>query len=146
MTFPGILDQLIVPFFLLFILIGSLGGLVLGAGLLWRTAATLRFIQGMNRWVSTRRATRELEVPREGLRRSRWLGAFLVAGAAFSCYFLLVRLQIPRAALSAADPRFAMALVIDATRWVLIVGCVIAFAMGVLVLFAPATLARLETR
>lgn len=144
MTFMRVLDQLVVPVLLIFLFIGSVGGVALGCALLLRPAAAIRFIHGMNRWVSTRQATRELEIPREGLRRSRWLGVFLVAGGAFACYFLVFRLQIPRAALSVADARFVTALSVDFARWLLVAGCVAAFAMGVLVLFFQDTLNRLE--
>ena len=144
MTFLRLLDQLIIPFLLIFLLVGSVGGFVLGCALLLRAGSAIRFIQGMNRWVSTRQATRGLEIPRQSLGRSKWLGIFLLAGGAFACYFLLFRLQIPRAALSAADPRFFTALAVESARWLLVAGCLVSFAMGVLVLFFPGTLNRLE--
>ena len=146
MTFLRLLEQLLVPFLMLFIFVGSLGGAALGAGLLWRTASTLRLVQGMNRWVSTRRATRPLETPHDVLPRSKWLGAFLVAGGLFAVYYLVVRLQIPRGALSPADPRFATALAVDAARWLLVAGCLVSVVMGAFVLWYPAILDRLEQR
>ena len=60
-------------------------------------------------------------------------------------YFLIVRLQIPRSALSLSDPRFPMAFAIDLARWVLAFGCVVSVAMGILVLFLPRVLDSLET-
>ena len=146
MNFLRLIDQLVVPFLLIFLFIGSVGGVALGCALLLRAASTIQFIRGMNRWVSTRQATRALEIPRQGLRRSRWLGMFLVAGGAFACYFLVARLQIPRSALSIADPKFFTALAVDAARWLLVTGCLVSVAMGVLVLFFPSTLDGIEAR
>lgn len=146
MTFLRLLDQLIIPFLLVFLFIGSLGGVVLGCTLLLRSAPAIQFIHSMNRFVSMRQATRELEIPRQVMRPSKWLGIFLVAGGAFACYYLLARLQIPRSALSIVDPRFGTALAIDSARWLLVTGCVVSVAMGILVLFFPGALQALETR
>lgn len=146
MSFLPLLDQLIIPFLLIFLFIGSLGGVVLGCTLLLRSAPAIQFIRGMNRWVSMRQATRELEIPREVLRPSKWLGIFLVAGGAFACYYLLARLQIPRSAMSIADPMFGTALAIDSARWLLVAGCLVSVAMGILVLFFPGALRALEAR
>ena len=146
MSFLRLLDQLVVPFFLLFLLVGSLAGLALGGGLLLRTAATLRFMQSMNRWVSTRRATRELELPREFLRPSKWLGLFLLAGGAVAGYLLVVRVQVPRAALGLADPRFGTALAVESAKWLLVAGCAVSVLLGFLTLFLPNRLAALQER
>ena len=146
MTFPRLLDQLIIPFLLIFLSIGSIGGFALGCALLLRTAATIHFIQSMNRWVSTRKATKGIEIQRRAFGRSTLLGVFLVAGGALACYLLIFRLQIPRAALSLSDPRFLKALAIDSSRWILVFGSLVSVAMGVLVLFLPRVLDGLEAR
>jgi len=144
MTFLRLLDQLIVPFLLIFLFIGSVGGIVLGCALLLHAAPALRFIQSMNRWVSSRKATKGVEIQRQGFGRSKLLGAFLVAGGGLACYFLVYRLQIPRSALSLADPRFVTAVSIDAARWFLAIGCILSVAVGILVLFLPRVLDGLE--
>src|SRR5260221_12886785 len=90
---------------MLFVLVGSLGGLALGCALLLRTAAAIGFINSMNRWISTRRATRELEVPREGLRPSRLLGLFLVGGGGRAGSFPVLRGQVPPRPPSPRQPR-----------------------------------------
>jgi hypothetical protein len=100
----------------------------------------------MNRWVSTRQATKGIEIQRQAFQRSKVLGVFLVAGGALACYFLLARLQIPRSAMSLADPRFVTALAVDSARWLLVAGSLLSVAMGVLVLFFPRTLDALEQR
>ena len=146
MTFLGVMDRLIVPALIIFLFIGSVAGIALGCGLLLRAAGTLKFLRGMNRWVSTRRAIKPLEIPREAMQPSKWLGLFLVAGGAFACYFLLARLEIPRSALTVASPKFLAALALETTRWLLAVGSVLAIVMGALVLFSPRGLNALELR
>lgn len=146
MSFPRVLDQLVVPFLLLFILVGSLGGFALGCGLLLRSVATVGFIHRMNRWVSTRRATRDLELPRQGFLPSKWLGAFLAVGGAFVAYYLIARVQVPRTALSLANPRFGVALAVESIKWLLVAGCLASVLVGVLALFFPATLGVVQAR
>jgi hypothetical protein len=146
MSFLRVLDQLLVPFFLLFLFVGSLGGLALGGGLLLRTAATLQFMQGMNRWISTRRATRELELPRQMLLPSKWLGVFLLICGGVAGYLLFARVHVPQAALSLANPRFGTALAVESAKWLLIAGCVAALVLGFMTLFLPDALAKLQER
>ncbi len=146
MTFLQILDRLVVPFFLIFIFIGSVGGAALGGALLLRAAAAIGFIRGMNRYVSTRKATREISIPRQVLGRSRWLGGFLVLGGAIVGYILLAKLLTPRAAVSVADPRFLTALAIETTGWLFVAGCLLSLVMGVLMLFLPRVMDGLEAQ
>src|SRR5260221_2328897 len=146
MAAARLIDQLLLALLMLCVLVGSLGGLALGCALLLRTAAAIGFINSMNRWISTRRATRELEVPREGLRPSRLLGLFLVAGGAIAGYFLVIRVQVPRAALSLADPRFVTALGVESARWLLVAGCAVSVALGLMAIFRPNALATLQER
>ena len=145
-NFPRLFDQLIMPFLLVFLFIGSVGGFALGCALLLRAAPAIRFIESMNRWVSTRKATKGIEIQRQGFGRSKLLGVFLVAGGALACYLLIFRLQIPRSALSIGDPRFVKAFAIDSARWILVFGSVVSIGMGVLVLFLPRALDALEAR
>jgi len=146
MTFLRLLDQLVVPFLLIFLFIGSVGGIALGGALLLRAAAAIGFIRSMNRYVSTRKATREISIPRPGFRQSRWLGGLLVLGGAFAGTILLAKLLTPRAAVSVADPRFLTALAIETTGWLFVAGCLLSLAMGVLMLFSPRVLDALEAQ
>ena len=146
MTFLRLLDQLVVPFLLIFLFIGSVGGIALGGALLLRAAAAIGFIRSMNRYVSTRKATREISIPRQGFRQSRWLGSLLVLGGAFACTILLAKLLAPRAAVSVADPRFLTALAIETTGWLFVAGCLLSLAMGMLMLFSPRVLDALQAQ
>src|SRR5712692_6260711 len=103
MTALTLLERVLVPSLVLILLIGSLASITFGLALVFRTAQALSFMRSMNRWVSTRRALKELEVPRhveEPRKAGRlWFGLFLLAGAGYALYVLLTRVEIPRAAM-----------------------------------------------
>ena len=131
MAFLGFIDRVIIPAVMVIVIIGGIGGVLLGCALVFRSAATLRFIQRMNSWVSTRQALKPLEVARNvdpapgpGGRRPR-LGAFLVVGGALAVYFLIV---------------------LEATKWILVAGSAFAALIGLLMLLAPQRLAAFEVR
>lgn len=150
----GFIERVVIPSLVIFVLAGGLGGMVLGAALVWRSAAALAFITRMNRWVSTRQALGPLETPHHvhgvppGLRR--WLGGFLVFGGAFSVAFLLVRLQVLRRGsyVPGVDVErwLVSGVALETMKWVLVAGGALAFAVGVLMLFFPARLAAFEAR
>src|SRR2546430_11703811 len=64
MAFLGFIDRVIIPAVMVIVIVGGTGGVLLGCALVFRSAATLRFIQRMNSWVSTRQALKPLEVAR----------------------------------------------------------------------------------
>ena len=150
----GFIERVVIPTVVIFVLVGGLAGIVLGAALVWRSAGALRFIARMNRWVSTRQALRPLEAPHNlhavppGLRR--WLGGFLVFGGAFSVAFLLVRLQVLRRGsyVPGVDVErwLVSGVMLETMKWVLVAGGALAFAVGLLMLFFPARLAAFEAR
>jgi hypothetical protein len=136
------LEQLLFPTLLLFLLVGALGSLVLGATLALSPPPAIAFMHRMNRWVSTRRSLKPLEIPREAgqlsPRAKLALGAFLVLGAGFSLYFLVdSRLGLGRSASLAA-------LAVETMRWVLVAGCALSFVLGLMLLFLPRPLAAVE--
>lgn len=151
----GFIERVVIPSLVLFVLLGGLAGVLLGAALIWRSAAALRFVARMNRWVSSREALQALEAPRSiaaapSAAVRRVLGAFLLFGGAFAVAFLFARLgalsrgsYVPGVDLE----RWLVSGVTLATlKWVLIAGSAAAFAVGVLMLFFPARLAALEAR
>src|SRR5690348_11989218 len=150
----GFIERVVIPTVVIFVLVGGLAGAALGAALVWRSAAALRFVARMNRWVSTRQALRVLDTPHNlrsvpaGLRR--WLGGFLAFGGAFSAAFLLVRLQVlqrGRYVPSVDVERWlGSGVMLETMKWVLVAGSALAFAVGVLMLFFPAQLAAFESR
>jgi hypothetical protein len=150
----GFIDRVVIPTLVIFLLLGGVGGVLLGAALVWRTTAALRFMAQMNRWVSTRRALRVLETPRTlqavTPRVRRWLGAFLVFGGAFSVAFLLARLDVLQRGSYAPGINLGRwlfsGIMVHTTKWVLVTGSAFAFAVGVLMVFFPARLAAFEAR
>jgi hypothetical protein len=153
MTLLALLERVLVPALTVFLLIGSLASIAFGLALVFRTAQALSLMRGMNRWVSTRRALKELEVPRhiEEPRKAgkRWLALFLVAGGGFALYFLLARLEIPHAAMVLGvniQRWFLAGLALQTMKWLLVVGSVLAVAVGFLMLFFPRLLEAFEAR
>lgn len=149
----GFIERVVIPTLVIFVLLGGISGVLLGAALVWRSEAALRFVSRMNRWVSTRQALRALEAlhaaqgPSPRLRR--WLGGFLVFGGAFSVVFLLARLDLHRSRFAPnvnVEHWLVSGVLLATMKWVLVVGSAFAFAVGVLMLFFPARLAPLESR
>lgn len=151
MTFLWLMSNIVIPAVMLFVLIGSVCGLALGLALRFRTGPTLAWIGSMNRWVSTRRALRPLEIPRhlsvKGRAGKVALGVFLAGGGAFVLYVMLARMQLPQiASVAGVDVKrwFAAAVVLHTTKWFIVAGSAFAVAVGVLLLAFPAALERME--
>lgn len=144
-----VLTQILLNTLFVFLFAGSLLGLALGAGLVLRARAMLAFIELMNQWVSTRRALKPLEVPRQvapAAARTRWFGAALALLGAFSASFLVVRLDAAAlAGLFRVDARASLAgMLLDAARWFLVAGSLAAVATGAMLLAFPRAWRRLE--
>ncbi len=151
MTVLTLLERVLVPSLIVFLLIGSLASITFGWVLIFRTAQALSFMRGMNRWVSTRRALKELEVPRHAAEPRKagklWLGLFLIAGGGFALYALLIRIEIPRAAVVLGvniQRWFIVGVALQTVKWLLVVGSLLAVAVGILMLFFPRMLAAFE--
>jgi hypothetical protein len=132
---------------LAFILAGSLLGIALGAALLARNARAQAFVGGMNRWVSTRRLLRPVELPRDTGHGGRGLGLLLaIAGA----YVLFVLAQIPLAKVAAAlrvNAGSTLALIaIETAKWLLLAGCAASLVTGVMLVFFPQRWRSIEAR
>jgi hypothetical protein len=132
---------------LAFFLVGSLLGIAVGAGLLARSARARAFFDGMNRWVSTRRVLRPVELPRDTGHGGRGLGVVLaIAGA----YALVVLVQVPVAKVAATlrvNAGSALALIaIETMKWLLLAGCAVSVASGLMLLFFPRAWRAVEDR
>ena len=132
------LPQLFLTALLIFLLAGSLLGIGVGLGLLLRNPRAAAFVQAMNRWVSTRRALRSVEIPRQTGHGGRGLGAvLLIAGG----YALSVLVAVPVERIAGAlgvDAAATLALIaIEAAKWLMVAGCAISVASGVLLLVFP---------
>ena len=149
MTGWSFIERIVVPTVMWCLLAGSLAGVVFGCALALRSAATLQFIARMNRWVSTREALERLAAPPRvepspGSPYRRVLGALFIVGGALTIYFLLTRLQVAR--LVDAKRALGLAIVLDATKTIFIVGGAFALVVGALMLFWPQRLTALEER
>jgi hypothetical protein len=132
---------------LIFLLAGSLLGIALGASLLARSTRAQAFLGGMNRWVSTRRMLRPVELPRETGHGGRGLGLVLVVAGA---YALTVLVQIPVAKVAMAmrvGASSTLALIaIETLKWLLLAGCAASVVTGVMLLFFPHAWRAVEAR
>jgi hypothetical protein len=143
----------VVQFLVVLFLVGSLVVLVTGVSLIVNSAATLRFFGVLNRWVSTRRLFRVLEIPHDtqrGVVRFRYLlGAVFFAGGAFAIYGLAARFNahavVTLLGLNFLRDDVALWLA-DSARWLLIAGNLVAVVAGVMLWFFPYKLVALETR
>lgn len=138
------------PFLALLALSASLVGVLLALCLLARPQPTLAYLQGMNRWVSSRRVLKPLEVQRSlGPRvrgRRLWLGLVLTA---IGVYALVVLVRYVDAAnltrALGADPRYSVTgLVVDWLRWVLVLGAAVCVGVGLMTALAPRLLEGFE--
>lgn len=143
------LAQAVVAFFL----VAGVALFAVGIGLIVNSVGALRFFGGMNRWVSMRRATKPLEVPRDtrqAVQKYRhWLAAIFVLGGAFAVFGLLTQFNASAVIfvfnLDFLKPAFSLWL-IDSVRWMLVAGNLLAVVTGLLLAFSPDTVVKLEAR
>src|SRR5258706_892200 len=149
-----VLERVVVPPLVTFLLVASVATPALGWALVFRAPRALAIMRSLTRWVSTRRALRPIEIPRSvggelTSGRRKLLAAFLLLGGLFALYMLVFRITIPRAALVLGvnvQRWFIIGVVLQTMKWFLIVGSLLAVFVGVLVLFFPTTLAAFEAR
>ncbi len=137
----------------IFFLLGGTALLAIGLYLIVNSAGALRLIGSMNRWVSMRGASKPLEIPRDtrqAVQKYRyWFAAVFVAGGVFALFSLLAQFKfdavVTLLGLNAMNPHLA-AWIVDALRWVLVVGNLLAVVAGVMLAFFPDHLVKLEAR
>jgi hypothetical protein len=151
MTHP-IVDQLLIPFIVRFFLVFGIIGFAAGVGLILMPVRMHQFFGTMNHWVSMRHSTKWLAVPRDTgpavLHFQRLIGAVFVIVAAFSTFVLMTQIEGNSvvAALSVEDPHSFVAWIVECTRWLLVVGSMVAIAVGIMLIFFPNALRAIETR
>ena len=148
MTHP-LWSMLIAPLLKGLVLCGSLAGIALGACLLARPAGTLGWLSRMNRWVSSRRALKVFEVPRTASPPSRpgerrlLLGIVFMAAGAYVAVALLWGFRAEPIGAALGGGKLG-AVAVDAIRWCLVAGGVLAFAVGLMMALWPRALDRFE--
>jgi hypothetical protein len=144
-------SQVVLPSLALFGLAGSVLGISVGLGLLVRSAATLRFFDTMNRWISTRRTLKPLEIPRyvgsPTARKPRWNGLVLLIAGTYVAV-ILWQLDGAKIAALAHGGRYPVisAILLDAIRWIMVAGGLAGVAVGVMLLYFPAAYRAFEAR
>lgn len=148
-----LLNTIVVPALLAFLMVGGVAGVILGIGLCIRSDLVMRAGEKLNRWVSFRRVLRPAEIPRdtwEVVQRNRRILAVLVMlGAAYTIYGLRL-IDLPASAVRIAS-RLGISLqgaawLVESSVAFLIVGNVFAILVSVMLGFAPELLAKLDSR
>ena len=144
--------HVVVPSALVFVLIIGVVGVFLGLGLISRNESLLRLLDRLNHWTSIRRSLKPLEIPRDveqGARRHpRGLGVAVLIGAAFSLYFLLLRVSGSdlTALLTTSGSKVAVLWFANSLRWALVAANLIALLIGVTLAFFPQLMGPLAAR
>ena len=146
-------QQWAIQFLVVLFLVGGIMTLAVGVGLIVGRAGTLRFFVSMNRWVSTRRAFKPIEVARDTRqavqKHRRWLAVVFIAGALFAVYGLGTGFDAGAISFVFgldAQPSSVAAWLVESIRWVLIVGNLAAIVVGIMLAFFFDALAALEAR
>jgi uncharacterized membrane protein len=140
-----IVQEFLVRVVLTLLCAGSLAGILLGAGLLWKPERVASWNQYFSGWISADKVTAQLDRPRwierYFYRHHRLAGALLSIGAIFVLYALVFNHELRR--VSAALPSVSLFLW-DALVGMLLVGSVLAALIGVIVLVRPSLLREIE--
>lgn len=153
--FPAIhpaVNQLLVQSADRFFFVFGIIGLAVGVGLAVDRERMRQFFGYMNRWVSMRRSTRWLAIPRDSgpavQRFRRPLGVTFILVAAYSTFVLFAQIDPDRVAtvLHVNAPQIFVVWMIDSLRWFLIVGSLAAIVVGLLLIFVPNVLGAIEAR
>jgi hypothetical protein len=149
-SFNSLLSQSIVQVAIVMFVVVAVTGLAAGVGLIVSSQRTVRLLDSMNRWVSTRHALRSLEVPRDTERMShlhqRWLAGGFVVGGLISVFGLALGYDASAISVAVAEKRFAplVAIALESVKWFLIVGSVFGVVVGGMLLFYPNAESALE--
>ncbi len=148
----SVTDTLLLRALLLFLMFGSIAGLLVGAALILRPDWLLRVSKHANRWVSTRHLDRSLE---QSINLDHWFyryrlvsGILTLAGAIYSIYFFTAAFDKPGvlAALSKhyTLPSALISWLLDALVLSSLVGAVFALIVSLFLLFRPSMLRGFE--
>ena len=145
-----LVHQLLVPAVALFFLVWSLVGAAIGAGLILSSASMFRLFRTMNRYVSTRRGLKALamehDVGHVVRRHRRLIGGLIVLGAAYCVFSVLAWFDHSAIALvlDLRYPRPMVIWIVESARWSLIVFSVFAIVIGIMLVYFPDALGRVE--
>lgn len=150
----SITDTLLLRSLLLFLMLGSVAGLLAGAALVLRPQWLMRLSKITNRWVSTRQLDKALERPINMdlwlYRYSRVSGTLTLAGAIFIIYFFISSFDklgtLAGLFKNNSIPPALMGALMDALVLIILVGAVSALIVSLFLLFRPSLLRGFEQR
>jgi hypothetical protein len=145
-------DHLLVPVVFLFLLVSGIFGVGLGIGLIVFRGRVFGLFGPLNRWVSVRKTLEPMEA-RHNIepfvqKYRRWFGALFIIGGAFSIVMLVAKVDATAVA-SVFGARRLLVIgtwLVQSLAALLIVGSVLAIAIGIILGFFPRALAALEMR
>lgn len=146
------IDQILLPSLLRFLLIGGGFSLIVGIGLIFHSELMFRIFEKMNRWVSCRRATRVLEIPRDCwplvVRYRYILSAFITVGAVYALIRLITQVDteaiVPGISSALHLPGPYVSWILTSVKWFLLGGCVVGIAVGLMLGCSLTTLSKIE--
>jgi hypothetical protein len=148
----AVIDQLLIPALFAFFLVAGIAGVVLGIALIVFRGRVFRLMGPLNRWVSGRKTLASLEtfhlVDPAVYRFRRWFSAAFIVGAAFSMIMILTRLKVASVVALLGAGRFSVIgpWLVESLEWMLLLGCLLAVAVGIILGFFPHVLGALEKR
>ena len=148
----NVVQQLFVPFILMFFLVGGIFSVAVGVGLVALPDKMMKFFGLMNRWITFRRYFKTMAVRRDmwpAVQQYRRLVAFvIIAGAIFSLFSLIVRIDTHIIAALIAQrthgPLAFMQWLVDSAWWLLALGSALAVVVGTMLVYSPQPLAALD--
>lgn len=147
-----VISQILIPVVFTFLLISGLFGVGLGVGLIVFRDRVFRRFGPMNRWVSTQKSLESMEARRDIepfiRKHRRWFGGFFALGGIFSIVVLVARVNATAVA-SMFGPGHSSVIVpwfIQSLAAFLLIGSVLAIAIGLILVFFPELLGAIETR
>ena len=145
-------QHLLLPSVVIFLFLGSVFAIVVGAGLILRGEATMRLFGNLNRWVSTQEALKTMDqqhdIERAMHRQRRLLGAVFLALAALSFMVLVAKYDVAvlTSVFARRFPAIAVELAVETLKWMLVAGDILAIVVGATLILFPDVLAKVEAR
>lgn len=148
----SVTDTLLLRSLLLFLMLGSVAGLLAGAALILRPDWLVRASKSANHWVPTRKLNQSLESPINldhwFYRYRRLSGAFILLGAVYMLYFFMFKFDksslLAMLVKNATVPPALMDGLLDGLVLIGLTGAVCALIVSLFLLFRPSMLRSLE--
>lgn len=140
-----IAQDILMRFFAILLCVGSIAGILLGTGMLWKPERIVFWNQYFSRWVSADEVTEQLDRPRwierYFYRHHRLVGATLLIGAIFILYTFLFNHNMRKVSAVMSSGSWGLW---DALVGMLLIGSVLAALVSLIVLTRPSLLREFE--